>query len=86
MVDRLSSIDTWSGETFSVVSLPLVYIADKLEQGDIGNVKAHPAYYPDVNFMVHKTNLGNFHDQSDPRTEAKMAEVSLIDHRRVVLP
>ena len=73
-------MDTRSGETFSVVPLPFVYIADKLEQGDIGNVKAHPAYYLDVNFLVHKSNLGTF--QSHPRTEAKMAEVSLIDHMK----
>ena len=61
------------------VPLPLTYIADKLEQGDIGNVKAFPAQYPDLNFLVHKDNLGSFEDQSSPRTQAKMAEVSLIN-------
>lgn len=76
MLSKGHSFKLLTEEVKVLVPLPMSYNFDKLEQADLTGVIHWQSEHPDVNSLVHITDLGHASVTLPARNEQNMAEVS----------
>lgn len=75
IIVRGSTFSCYDGQTRFFHPIPVAYVGDLVEAASIFDVRPFPAARPDVNYLIHKNEMGLANPPLEPRTEKGMTEV-----------